>query len=84
MVGVALAVINVSTQIQCLVENSHLIIKEGTSKKWLDGFWDPCPGTPKQLYVRYMFWNAMHECMVDDEEQLMIPVEGMCLGVLVS
>ena len=72
--------IDVTTPMQCMVEDSTLIIPAGESKSWLTGFYDPCIGEPKQLRVRYLFWGRLHEVVINDEDLLKIPVKGHLLG----
>lgn len=40
------------------------------------GFYDPCPGDQKQLRIRYMFKNKMHQILINEEEELVIPLKG--------
>jgi DnaJ family protein C protein 11 len=72
--------IDVTIPMQCMVEGSALVIPGGESKVWLSGFYDPCIGEPKQLRVRYLFWGRLHEVVINDEDQLKIPVKGHLLG----
>lgn len=39
----------------------------------LPGFYDPCVGEDKQLWVQYRFHNNVHEVTVKDSETLRIP-----------
>ncbi|KAJ1524774.1 hypothetical protein ONE63_009650 [Megalurothrips usitatus] len=65
-------VIDVTVPIQCLVKDSKLILHE-PSKSQLPGFYDPCVGEDKQLWVQYLFHNNTHEVTVKDSETLRIP-----------
>ncbi|XP_063965152.1 dnaJ homolog subfamily C member 11-like isoform X2 [Lytechinus pictus] len=65
-------VIDVKIPLQCQVKDSKLILTD-VSKSSLPGFYDPCPGEDKQLKVRYEFRQTLHECTIDDPEQLRIP-----------
>ena len=74
-------VINVTRQLQCLVENSKLVIAKGDSKATsITGLWDPCPGEEKALRVRYFFRGKLHEVTVGDEEMLLAPVKAHLVG----
>jgi len=70
--------------LQCMVDESCLVIKGGESKAWLSGFYDPCLGEKKQLCVRYMFWGRLHEVVINDDEQLKIPQRAHLLGTEVT
>ncbi|XP_026280653.1 dnaJ homolog subfamily C member 11 [Frankliniella occidentalis] len=65
-------VIDVTVPMQCLVKDSKLILHE-PSKSQLPGFYDPCVGEDKQLWVQYLFHNNAHEVTVKDSENLRIP-----------
>lgn len=68
--------IDVTVALQCIVSTSQLIIHGGGSKSWLEGFYDPNDNQIENLlYVRYKFYNSLHEVIVDDTEELCIPVE---------
>uniref|UniRef100_T1IL79 J domain-containing protein n=1 Tax=Strigamia maritima TaxID=126957 RepID=T1IL79_STRMM len=64
--------IDVTIALQCLVKDSKLILYE-TSKAQLPGFYDPCVGEDKSLYVHYLFHNLLHEITVGDNEMIRIP-----------
>jgi DnaJ-domain-containing protein 1 len=70
-------VINVTRQLQCLVDNSKLVIAKGDAKSHLTGVWDPCPGNShKALRVNYFFKGKLHQTMVRDDEMLLAPVKA--------
>ncbi|KAK9501125.1 hypothetical protein O3M35_002228 [Rhynocoris fuscipes] len=64
--------IDVTIPLQCLVKDSKLIVYEST-KSQLPGFYDPCVGEEKALYVQYLFHSQMHQTTVADNEPLRIP-----------
>lgn len=68
--------INVTVPLQCMVASSTLVLPAGASKSWLEGFYDPCPGVEKQLSVRYKFLGMPHQCLVDDADELCMPLES--------
>jgi len=65
-------IIDVTIPLQYLVEDSQLHL-EPTPKANLLGFYDPCPGEDKQLYIRYLFQDKLHQVTVQDWEALGIP-----------
>jgi hypothetical protein len=77
--------VDVTVPLQCMVEDSRLLIPPGTSKSWLQGFYDPTPinanaakkvaAAKNQLFIRYRFLGAVHECTVDDMDEVCIPME---------
>ncbi|XP_012270711.1 dnaJ homolog subfamily C member 11 [Orussus abietinus] len=68
-------VIDVTVPLQCLVKDSKLIL-HNASKSQLPGFYDPCVGEDKQLFVQYLFHGQTHECIIKDDERLRIPMES--------
>lgn len=68
-------VIDVTIPLQCLVKDSKLILYE-SSKAQLPGFYDPCIGEDKAIYVQYRFHNLSHEVTVTDSELLRIPKQS--------
>ena len=67
-------VTDVAVPLQCLVKDHKLELPKGQSKAHLLGFYDPCPGEPKSLRVRYRFQGKMHEVTVEDDGQLKCPL----------
>ncbi len=67
--------IDVSVPLQFAVKNSALIVHGGGSKAWLEGFYDPNDDEfDNLLYVRYKFDGRLHECLVNDTDELMLPM----------
>ncbi|XP_011333880.1 dnaJ homolog subfamily C member 11 isoform X2 [Ooceraea biroi] len=67
--------IDVTIPLQCLVKDSKLILHKA-SKSQLPGFYDPCVGEDKQLLVQYLFHTQTHECLIQDDAALRIPVSS--------
>ncbi|XP_028049704.1 dnaJ homolog subfamily C member 11 isoform X2 [Monomorium pharaonis] len=67
--------IDVTIPLQCLVKDSKLILHKA-SKSQLPGFYDPCVGEDKQLLVQYLFHSQTHECVIQDDAALRIPVSS--------
>ncbi|RWS03640.1 hypothetical protein B4U79_03526 [Dinothrombium tinctorium] len=68
----SIEVIDVRVALQCLVKDSSLILTE-TSKANFPGFYDPCLGEEKKLYIKYEFRNVVYEVFFRDEEKVRIP-----------
>jgi len=74
--------IDVSVPLQCMVNDSSLIIAGGRSRFWLEGFYDPSMGSARhlnRLRIRYLFLGMMHEAEYDDEEEVAIPLQEHCI-----
>jgi len=71
----AIATIDVRIPLQCLVENSVLVIRPGSSKSWMEGFYDPSDSGDNELYIRYVFLNRAHECIFGDLDEVCIPLQ---------
>jgi len=65
--------IDVTVPIQYQVKDSKLQILTDGSKSSLPGFYDPCLGEEKSLYIKYRFRNILHEVTVNDTERVMVP-----------
>lgn len=69
-------VLDVTIPLNFLVTDSgHLKLHEGIKKSGIMGFYDPCPGVPKQLWVEYVYRSQKYEVVVDDYAELLIPQE---------
>ncbi|KAF6028413.1 DNAJC11 [Bugula neritina] len=69
-------VINVTVPLQHQVKNSSLKIAGIISKAEMPGFYDPCYGEEKSLYIRYKFHNALHHVTIADNEPIHIPLQA--------
>jgi|GEM_PF-5976474 len=43
------------------------------------GFYDPCIGEPKQLRIVYLFRRRRHEVVLDDLDEVALPMRCACL-----
>ena len=68
-------VIDVCVPLQCMVQDSKLIIHPGTKCRH-SGFYDPCVGKQKWLFVVYDFRGFQHKVVVEDSQRLAIPKES--------
>ncbi|XP_067945948.1 dnaJ homolog subfamily C member 11-like [Watersipora subatra] len=69
-------VLNVTCALQHQVKDSSLRIPSDVSKAEMPGFYDPCCGEAKQLYIRYKFHNKLHHVTLADKEPISIPKQG--------
>ncbi|KAJ8764738.1 hypothetical protein K2173_009126 [Erythroxylum novogranatense] len=68
---------DVTTPLNFLVNDSgQLKLHEGVKKSGIMGFYDPCPGESKQLYVEYTYGGQRFEAVAGDFEELAIPQEA--------
>ena len=66
-------VLDVTMQLQSQVQESMLLLKGGSSKSWLEGFYDPTEGGENVLDVVYRVDGVLHRAVVRDEEELLVP-----------
>jgi len=59
--------------LQLLVKDHTLNIFSDQSKSNLEGFYDPCIGETKSLYVEYTFRNEKYQVTCGDTENLRMP-----------
>ena len=67
---------DVRVPLQMLVAQGQLVIPAGRPKSKLVGFYDPCVGEKKRLYVRYVFRAQLHEFIVDDKDAVAAPLRS--------
>ncbi|CAL1708852.1 unnamed protein product [Somion occarium] len=67
--------LNVTIPIQVLVRKSQLYIPGRRSKAGLQGFYDPVPGVPKSLRIRYTFRGREHYAETPDYLPVVLPLE---------
>ena len=75
-------VVNVTKQLQTIVENSKLVLPKGDSKAVsIPGVYDPCPeNTDKVLKVQYTFKGKLHQAIVRDDDMLLVPMKSHLVG----
>lgn len=71
---------DVQVPLQMLVSQSQLVIPAGRSKSKLIGFFDPCVGERKQLYVRFLFRGQLHEFTCYDTDAVAAPLRCMYIA----
>lgn len=68
-------VIDVTVPLQCLVKDSTLVLHDN-SKSQLSGFYDPCVGEDKVLFIQYLFHSHLCETTISDHKPLRIPKQS--------
>ena len=63
--------------LQCLVNADSTLSITDASKAQLPGFYDPCMGEDKKLFIKYKFSDKLHQVLVEDNEPVLIPSKGM-------
>ncbi|XP_064641840.1 dnaJ homolog subfamily C member 11-like [Lineus longissimus] len=66
--------IDVTDPIQACVNGSKLVLPAEQSKSGLPGFYDPCLGEEKVLYIRYKFREQLHHVTIGDMEEIRCPL----------
>lgn len=64
--------IDIKLPLQCCVEDSRLILWEG-SKSNLPGVWDPMPGEEKYLLIQYTYQHTSHQMFCPENEAIKLP-----------
>ncbi|KAK9416465.1 hypothetical protein SUNI508_01882 [Seiridium unicorne] len=67
-------VADVTTAVAALVDDGQLRIPSSVDKTNILGFWDPVPGVPKTLHVRYIFQGTEATREVAESEELLLPM----------
>jgi len=68
-------IIDVTVQVQCLVDNSRIVLQTDCSYAWQTGFYDPAPFKQKHLQLRYLFLGEEHEVTFEDGEMVLCPLQ---------
>lgn len=67
-------VADVTYALAALVDDSQLWIPGNVNKNNILGFWDPVPGTPKTLHIRYLFRGKELTTEVAQRDELLLPL----------
>ncbi|CEH19611.1 Molecular chaperone (DnaJ superfamily) [Ceraceosorus bombacis] len=67
---------DVRIPLQALAHRDQITIHGGRAKSSLLGFFDPCMGERKHLLVRYLFRGRLHQVIINDVEQLTLPLRA--------
>ena len=68
------SIVDVTIPLQYLVEKSELRVV--SPKRTLKGFYDPCPGEKKHLFVEYTFGGSLRRATLMDDEDVLLPSNG--------
>ncbi|CAF1397683.1 unnamed protein product [Adineta ricciae] len=66
-------IIDVTIPLQTLVKDSTLKIETTVSKSNLTGFYDPCIGEEKSLFIKYSFHSQIHTVTYKDTDPVLLP-----------
>ncbi|CAF0936200.1 unnamed protein product [Rotaria sordida] len=69
----SIKIIDVSIPLQTLVKDSTLKIETTVSKSNLTGFYDPCIGEEKSLFIKYSFHSHIHSVTYKDLDPVILP-----------
>jgi DnaJ family protein C protein 11 len=72
----SIKIIDVTIPLQTLVKNSTLKIETTVSKSNLTGFYDPCIGEEKTLFIKYSFHSQIHTITYKDTDPIILPNRG--------
>lgn len=64
----SIKIIDVTVPLQALVKDSTLKIGTTVSKSNLTGFYDPCIGEEKNLFIKYSFRSQIHTVLYKDTD----------------
>ena len=70
-------IIDVTVPLQALVKDSTLKIGTTVSKANLTGFFDPCIGEEKSLFIKYTLRSQIHTVLYKDTDPIVLPNRGM-------
>lgn len=66
-------IVDVRIPLQTLVKDSTLKIETTASKSNLTGFYDPCIGEEKSLFIKYSFHSQIHTVTYSDKDPVILP-----------
>ena len=69
-------IIDVTVPLQALVKDSTLRIGTTVSKSNLTGFYDPCIGEEKSLFIKYSLRSQIHTVDYKDTDPVILPNRG--------
>ncbi len=69
-------IIDVTVPLQILVKDSTLRIGTTVSKSNLTGFYDPCIGEEKFLFIKYSLRSQIHTVIYKDTDPVILPNRG--------
>jgi DnaJ family protein C protein 11 len=69
-------IIDVTVPLQILVKDSTLRIGTTVSKSNLTGFYDPCIGEEKTLFIKYSIRSEIHTVLYKDTDPVILPNRG--------
>jgi hypothetical protein len=72
----SIKIIDVTVPLQALVKDSTLKIGTTVSKSNLTGFYDPCIGEEKNLFIKYSFRSQIHTVLYKDTDPVILPNRG--------
>jgi DnaJ family protein C protein 11 len=72
----SIKIIDVTVPLQALVKDSTLRIGTTVSKSNLTGFYDPCVGEEKSLFIKYSFRSQIHTVTYKDTDPVVLPNRG--------
>jgi DnaJ family protein C protein 11 len=72
----SIKIIDVTVPLQALVKDSALRIGTTVSKSNLTGFYDPCIGEEKSLFIKYSLRSQIHTVLYKDTDPVILPSRG--------
>jgi DnaJ family protein C protein 11 len=72
----SIKIIDVTVPLQALVKDSTLRIGTTVSKSNLTGFYDPCIGEEKSLFIKYSLRSQIHTILYKDTDPIILPNRG--------
>ncbi len=78
----SIKIIDVTVPLQALVKDSTLRIGTTVSKSNLTGFYDPCIGEEKSLFIKYSLRSQIHTVLYKDTDPVILPNRGNTISLL--